>query len=211
MSTNKKIVLPEHIEKLLVGLNSHASAEKLEEIMAKAAEQIEKNKKLMTQLKDVPFSQTRAYTTVDTVSSTDYILSGTNFGYIGYRDRLKGSADNSFAQFLADYYPPPGVPQSAFALCTMTAAEEGTLWVVAKMGPGNASTGNYVSVVGSYDQSTWYYIGDAKVTQPNNASNGYNYVIGSVPDFPYYLVGTAAMGGANPDSNILVDAMGVTY
>jgi|GEM_PF-6842974 len=93
----------------------------------------------------------------------------------------------------------------------MTSAEEGTLWVVAKRGPGNASTGNYVSVIGTYDRIYWYYVGDAKVTQPNNAANGYTYVIGSVPDFPEYLVGTAAMGGVNPDSNILVDAMGVSY
>jgi|GEM_PF-4255539 len=56
MATNNKTVLPEHIEKLLVGLNSKASPEKLEEIMAKAAEQIEKNKKLAEQLKAVPFN-----------------------------------------------------------------------------------------------------------------------------------------------------------
>jgi hypothetical protein len=209
MSTDKKIDLPEHIEKMLVGLNSGSSAEKLAELKAKAVEQIENNKKLAIELKDNPLSQTRAYTTIACIMGNAY-MSGTNMGSAINESSITGQANNMFSRFAVSYDLAQNIGRSYFSVCRMGSVVAGTFWVVAKRGP-NPTTGNYVSVLGSYDAQSWYYVGEAKVTQPSSAANGYNYIIGSVSNYAYYLVGVAAMGGVNPDCDIQIDAAGITY
>jgi hypothetical protein len=211
MSTDKKIVLPEDIEKLLVGMNSSASAEKLEELRANVAELMEKNKKLATELKGFsPLNQTRAYTVAEAFILPPMYLGGTNIGYVSNPENALGVADGSGARFQAVYNPSQNIGQSIFIRYVMGIAVAGTLWVVAKRGPSSTS-GNQLIIYGSNDPiNGWNYIGTVQVTQPNSSSF-YNYTIGWVPAYRFYLVGTAAMGGSAPDSDILVDALGVTY
>jgi hypothetical protein len=210
MSTNKKIVLPEHIEKMLVGLNSGSSAEKLAELKAKAVEQIERNEKLVTELKDKPFNQTRAYTPPVAYILPPVVISGNTSGTVSNPENALGVADGLFARFQAVYNPSQNMGQSIFIRYIMSSAVAGTLCVVAKRGPSSTS-GNQLIIYGSNDLfSSWNYIGTVQVTQPNSSSF-YNYTIGWVPAYRFIMIGTAAMGGSATDSDILVDAFGVIY
>ncbi|MDR0460310.1 MAG: hypothetical protein LBH62_02570 [Nitrososphaerota archaeon] len=204
---NKKVILPEFDEAVIVATNPKASAEELSKIKTEYAEQLLINEARRAELKGtLQPNPSRTYTTVDAVVGEGHMF-GTTKGSVHDPPNLKDKNSTVFTRFQT-----LAANQSIWAACQMSSDKAGTVWVNAKLGP-NAGPDNYVVVY----KATWLnpiptLIGSIKVTQPNSATKAQTYVIGTTEaDYKYLIVGTASTNPTTTPSEILIDTIGVDY
>jgi hypothetical protein len=206
-NNSKKIILSEFDEAILVATNPNDSEEELAKIKTTYTEQLVRNETHRAEVQDtLPSSQSRTYTTVETVICEGHMF-GTTKGNVYDLPNLKAKYNNAFARFQT-----LAANQSTWVACQMSSIKAGTVWVNAKLGP-NPGTENYVVVY----KATWLnpkptLIGSIKITQPNSAENGQTYVIGTTEaDYKYLIIGTASTNSTTTPSDIMIDTIGVDY
>jgi hypothetical protein len=208
LSTNKKSVLSEFDEAILVATYPNASKEELAEIKTTYAEQLSINENRREELNDVlqsNQSQTGT-TTVDAVVAEGHMF-GTSRGNVHDLPNLKDSGNNVFTRFQT-----LSANQSVWAACQMSSIKAGTVWVTAKLGPTPGSDNHVVVYKATWLNPTPTIIGSIKVTQPNSAAKGHKYIIGATEaDYRYLIVGTASTDSTTTPSEIMVDTIGVDY
>ncbi|MDR0797558.1 MAG: hypothetical protein LBE70_02405 [Nitrososphaerota archaeon] len=176
MSTNKKIILPGHIEASIALRYKGASADKIEEIRALWEKQLILNEQLASQTNDTKddVKQTRATAYMSAVIRTENFGGGNVYS----PTNLEGTADGNTAWFRT-----PNLDQAAQVVGRLSDMNsKGTVKIVAKLGPvsSTATPKNKVTVWASLTGQDWDWlpIGHVTVTAANSGSLA-TYTVGS--------------------------------
>ncbi|MDR0493543.1 MAG: hypothetical protein LBH74_07910 [Nitrososphaerota archaeon] len=229
MKTNKPIILPDYIEASIALRYKGAGTDKIEEVRALWAKQLELNEKQAVQIDAAAMQDklTRANAYMGTYIKHEDMGGGVSSN----RTNLLGGVDGNFARFYT-----PSASQAAQIIgelsstFTTSSSHTAELNIVAKKGP---SSSNPPSGVTNYNRVTvwvnetmedwkWKPVGTTSIiTTPNNATYIQWYRVGTLSisgTWKNVVVETNTLIGSNPPApgatqynDVMVDCIVFTY